>query len=59
MPTRWWLGSYLSWWNQQIITLLLDHAQQENAQTIVAPAAVNHFEDVSVVSFTGYKPGAE
>lgn len=59
MPTGSWFGSYLSWWNQQVTTLLLDHAQQENAQTIVAPGAVNHFENVSVVSFTGYKPGAE
>jgi hypothetical protein len=59
MPTRWWLGSYLSWWNQQITTLLLDHAQQEKAEAIAAPGPVNHFEDVSVVRFTGYKPGAE
>src|SRR5438552_2320378 len=29
MPTRWWVGSYLYWWNQQATTLLLDHAQQE------------------------------
>lgn len=56
MPTRWWLGSYLSWWNQQITTLLLDHAQQEKAEAIAAPGPVNHFEDVSVVQFTGYKP---
>jgi hypothetical protein len=59
MPTRWWMGSYLSWWNQQVTTLLLDHAQQEKAEAIAAPGPVNHFEDVSVVRFTGYKPGAE
>ena len=59
MPTRWWLGSYLSWWNQQITTLLLDHAQQEKAEAIAAPGPVNHFEDVSVVQFTGYKPNIE
>jgi hypothetical protein len=59
MPTRWWMGSYLSWWNQQATTLLLDHAQQEKAEAIAAPGPVNHFEDVSVVRFTGYKPGTE
>jgi hypothetical protein len=59
MPTRWWFGSYLHWWNQQVTTLLLDHAQQGKAETIAAPAPVNHFEDVSVVRFTGYKPGTE
>jgi hypothetical protein len=59
MPTRWWYGSYLYWWNQQVTTLLLDHAQQEKAETIAAPGPVNHFEDVSVVRFTGYKPGTE
>jgi hypothetical protein len=59
MPTRWWFGSYLYWWNQQVTTLLLDHAQQVKAETIAAPGPVNHFEDVSVVRFTGYKPGTE
>ena len=59
MPTRWWIGSYLYWWNQQVTTLLLDHAEQEEAETIAAPGPVNHFEDVSVVRFTGYEPGTE
>jgi hypothetical protein len=59
MPTRWWFGSYLYWWNQQVTTLLLDHAQQGKVETIAAPGPVNHFEDVLVVRFTGYKPGIE
>jgi hypothetical protein len=59
MPTRWWFGSYLLWWNQQATTLLLDHAQQANVETIAAPRPVNHLEDVSVVRFTGYNPGNE
>jgi hypothetical protein len=59
MRTRWWYGSYLYWWNQQVTTLLLDHAQQAKAETIAAPGPVNHFENVSVVRFTGYKPGTE
>jgi len=59
MPTRWWGGSYSSWWNQQVTTLLLDHAQQGKVETIAAPEPVNHFEDVSVARFTGYKPGIE
>jgi hypothetical protein len=59
MPTRWWLGSYLYWWNQQITAFLLDHAQQGKAETIAAPGPVNRFENVSVARFTGYKPGTE
>jgi hypothetical protein len=59
MPTRWWGGSYLYWWNQQVATLLLDHAQQEKIAPIASPLPVNHFENVSVVRFTGYKSGTE
>jgi hypothetical protein len=59
MPTGWWFGSYLQWWNQQVTTLLLDKAQQVNAEMIATPMPVNHFEDVSVVRFTGYKPHTE
>jgi hypothetical protein len=59
MPTGWWGGSYLYWWNQQVTTLLLDHAQQGKIETIAALGPVNHFEDVSVVQFTGYKPDTE
>jgi hypothetical protein len=59
MPTRWWGGSYLYWWNQELTTFLLDHAKQEKAETIAPPGSVNHFEDVSVIRFTGYKPGTE
>jgi hypothetical protein len=59
MPTRWWLGSYLYWWNQQVTTLVLDHAEEEKVETIAAPGPVNHFEHVSVVRFTGYKSCTE
>ncbi len=59
MPTRWWFGSYLNWWNQQVTALLLDHAQQGKVETIAAPGPVNHFENVSVIRFTGYKPDKE
>jgi hypothetical protein len=59
MRTGLWLGSYLIWWNQQVTTLLLDHAQQGKAETIAAPGPVNHFENVSVARFTGYRPGVE
>jgi hypothetical protein len=59
MPTRLWGGSYLYWWNRQVTTFLLDHAQQRKVETIAAPGPVNHFEDVSVVRFTGHKPGTE
>jgi len=59
MPTGWWGGTYLYWWNQQIIALLLDHAQQEKTETITVPRPVNHFENVSVVRFTGYKSDIE
>ena len=57
MPTQWWGGSYMYWWNQQVATFLLDHAEQKKAETIAMLGPVNHFEDVSVIRFTGYKPG--
>ena len=59
MPTRLWGGSYSYWWNRQVATFLLDHAEQGKAETIATPGPVSHFEDVSVVRFTGYKPNTE
>jgi len=59
MPTRWWGGSYTYWWNQQVATFLLDHAEQGNVETIATPGPISHFEDVSVARFTGNKPGTE
>lgn len=59
MSTKWWLGSYLYWWNQQATTLLFEQALHEQAQIIPAPGPVNSLEDVSVVKFSGYRPGAE
>jgi hypothetical protein len=59
MPTRLWVGAYTYWWNQQITALLLDHAQQGQAETIAAPRPVNHFENVSVARFSGFRPGTE
>ena len=34
MPTQWWGGSYMYWWNQQVATFLLDHAEQEKVRNI-------------------------
>jgi len=59
MPTGWWYGSYLYWWNQQVTTVLLDHAQLGKSEAFAAPGPVNHFEDVSVLRFSGYNPGTE
>ncbi len=59
MPTGWWFGAYLYWWNQQVITLLLDHAQLGKSEAFSAPGPVNHFEDVSVLRFSGYNPGSQ
>jgi hypothetical protein len=59
MRTGLWFGSYLYWWNQQVTAFLLDHAQQGKVETIAAPGPVNHFENVSVAQFTGYKPDTE
>jgi hypothetical protein len=39
--------------------VLLAQAQQGKVKTIDAPELVNHFENVSVAQFTGYRPGAE
>ena len=36
MPTGWWFGSYLYWWNQQVITFLLDHAQLGKSEAFAA-----------------------
>jgi len=59
MPNRWWEGSYLYRWNQQLTAILLDHTRQAESKTIATPGPVNHFEDVSVVRFTGYRPSVE
>ena len=59
MPTGSWFGAYLYWWNQQVITFLLDHAQLGKSEAFAPPGPVNHFEDVSVLRFTGYNPGTE
>ena len=59
LSTRWWLGSYLYYWNQQVATHLYEFALQEQTQQIPAPGPVNSLEDVFVVRFSGYKPGTE
>ena len=59
MPTRRWGGSYTYWWNQQVATFLLDHAEQGNVETIATPGPISQFEDVSVARFTGYRRGTE
>jgi hypothetical protein len=55
LPTKWWLGSYVYWWNLQAATLLFQHALHEQAQPIPVPGPVNALEDVSVRRFSGYK----
>lgn len=59
MSTKWWLGSYLYWWNQQVATHLFKYALQRQSQTIPAPNPVNNLEEVSVVRFSGYRPDAQ
>jgi len=59
LPTRWWLGPYFYCWNAQVAVHLLDHAMQKQAGKLPAHGPVNALEDVSVVRFSGYKPGAE
>ena len=59
LSTEWWLGWYLDYWNTQVTVLLLDHALQEQVQTIPANAPVSHFEDLSVVRFSGYQSDAK
>ena len=58
-PTKWWLGSYSYRWNTQVTVHLRDHALQRQTQKIPANTPISHFEHVSVVRFSGYKPGAE
>jgi hypothetical protein len=59
LPTRWWLGAYSYFWNAQVSVDLLDHAQQGRLESIPARGPVSHFEDVSVVRFSGYKRDRE
>jgi len=59
MSTKWWLGSYLYWWNQQVATHLFEYALQDQPQNIPAPDPVNILEDVSVVRFSGFRPEAK
>jgi hypothetical protein len=59
MPSGWWYGAYLYWWNQQAIALLRDHAQLGKSEAFSVPGPINHFEDVSVLRFSGFNPGSE
>jgi len=59
LPTQWWLGSYFYCWNTQVALHLLDEARQKQVQKIPATGTVSQFEELSLVRFLGYKPGAE
>ena len=59
MPTKWWSGSYLYWWNLQVATHLFNYPAPEQTQKIPAPGPVSALEDVSVIQFSGYKPDAK
>jgi hypothetical protein len=59
LATKWWLGAYVYWWNQQAITLLFQDALHAQTQQLSVPGPVNCLEDVSVTRFSGYKPAAE
>jgi len=56
LQTRWWLGSYLEWWNQQVATQLFEYSLQDQPQEIPVRGPVNLLENVSVVRFSGYRP---
>jgi hypothetical protein len=59
LPTRWWLGSYLYWWNQQAAIVLFEEALQEQNQEIPAPEPVNLLENVWVARFSGHRSAGE
>ena len=59
LPTKWWLGSYLEWWNQQVETHLSEYSLTDQLQEIPVRGPVNLMENVSVVRFSGYRPDAK
>lgn len=59
LPTKWWLGAYLYYWNIQVSADLLDHAQQKQVERIPMKSSVSYFENLSLARFSGYRPAAE
>ena len=55
LPTKWWLGPYLVYWNAQVEAHLLVHALQERVVEIPAGRPVSHWENLSVARFSGFK----
>lgn len=59
LPTKWWLGAYLYYWNIQVSADLLDHARQKQMERISANAPVSYFENLSIARFSGYQPDTD
>lgn len=53
-PARW-FGAYLSYWNGQVSSVLLDHALHEAVLNIPAGEPVCYLENLRLIQFTGYK----
>jgi hypothetical protein len=56
--TREWLP-YLNYWSAQVMELLQDHALREGVLDIPVNGPVGFLENLSVLRFSGYKPGAD
>lgn len=59
LPTKWWLGAYLYYWNIQVSADLLDHARQKQVERIPLNAPVSYFENLSIARFSGYQPDTD
>jgi len=53
-----WVGAYFNYWNEQVTTLLLEHAQGQVVK-IPTDAPVCYLEDLPVTRFFGYQPGPD
>ena len=53
-----WFGTYATYWNAQVVSVLLDHTQQAQILKIPVDGPVCGLEDLSLIRFIGYKSSA-
>jgi hypothetical protein len=54
-----WFGTYATYWNAQMTAVLLGHALREQVVEIPVDGPVSHLENLPLIRFSGYKPGAD
>lgn len=55
LPTRWWLGAYSSDWGEQLLTLLVINATENQKLDLQLPMPVNYLENLPIMRFSGYR----